>query len=810
MNINVKNIFWIILLYFSCNTYSGKAGQADTLIVIAAADSGKTFDGLGAISASSSRLLYDYPEPERSQILDYLFKPACGSALQMLKIEIGSDMNSTDFAEPSHMRIPGEIHDNLGFEWWLMEEAKKRNPGLKLYALAWGAPGWVGETFWTKKNIDYLTSWLDLAHDKGFVIDYIGGWNERGWDARWYIDFSRAVKQRFPHVKIVASDDIHKPWSIASEMVNNRELRDAVDIIGAHSPCGWRTEYTHCHSTEDARSLNKPLWNAEHSSMTHNWGAAPLARAINRVYIQAGIVSHWVWSLASAWYSTLPIADTGLLLAEWPWSGYYEVGKSIWVYAHTTQFTQPGWQYVDRACGFLSNGASLVTYKSPDRKTFSTVIETCDAGNDMTVEFSLSQTFNADTIYVWETHLASDDVNEHFVRTQVLPPINNRYSLTVKPGYIYTVTNTTGQGKGTGRADAAIDRMMPLPYEEDFESYGKEKLARYFCDLNGGYETYPAGGGRKGMAYRQMVEQLPISWERPALDPVTVIGDPRWWGDYEVSADLLLEEPCRVEIIGRISSQQGGEVAGYHLQLDHTGKWTLYSQEIGRFKKQPDALASGKVKLQLNEWHRLSLRMKKNILTVLYDNKIIGKAKDDYHISGQAGLLTSQWHHARFDNFRIEKTGEWPQYVPVNDMNVTATGEHAKFHKGYSFLAENCIDGRPETSWYTEWGPKTGLPQSVTVDLGKLQTISGLVYQPRRESGHIHNHTNGYITKCEIYVSRDNEKFVKVASPVWQAGTSSKHVEWKPVETRYVKLVAVEGVNEEASIGELNIIVNKR
>jgi hypothetical protein len=34
------------------------------------------FDGIGAVSAgASSRLLIDYPEPQRSQILDYLFKP---------------------------------------------------------------------------------------------------------------------------------------------------------------------------------------------------------------------------------------------------------------------------------------------------------------------------------------------------------------------------------------------------------------------------------------------------------------------------------------------------------------------------------------------------------------------------------------------------------------------------------------------------------------------------------------------------------------------------------------------------------------
>lgn len=31
----------------------------------------------------------DYPEPQRSEILDYLFKPNFGAALSILKVEIG-------------------------------------------------------------------------------------------------------------------------------------------------------------------------------------------------------------------------------------------------------------------------------------------------------------------------------------------------------------------------------------------------------------------------------------------------------------------------------------------------------------------------------------------------------------------------------------------------------------------------------------------------------------------------------------------------------------------------------------------------
>ena len=49
-----------------------------------------TFEGIGGLSAgASSRLLYDYPEPQRSDILDLLFKPFEGASLDILKVEIG-------------------------------------------------------------------------------------------------------------------------------------------------------------------------------------------------------------------------------------------------------------------------------------------------------------------------------------------------------------------------------------------------------------------------------------------------------------------------------------------------------------------------------------------------------------------------------------------------------------------------------------------------------------------------------------------------------------------------------------------------
>src|SRR5882762_3676006 len=99
------------------------AHAATTAITVDGAASGRTFDGIGAISGGggNSRLLIDYPPAQRQQILDYLFAPGYGADLQMLKVEIGGDTNSTDGAEPSIEHTAGAVQCGTGYEFWLMQ-----------------------------------------------------------------------------------------------------------------------------------------------------------------------------------------------------------------------------------------------------------------------------------------------------------------------------------------------------------------------------------------------------------------------------------------------------------------------------------------------------------------------------------------------------------------------------------------------------------------------------------------------------------------------------------------------------------------
>ena len=157
----------------------------------------RVFHGLGGLSGggATSVFLRSYPEPQRSEILDYLFKPNYGASLQILKVEIGGEGQSTDGSEASHWRDPTlPASFERGYEWWLMTEAKKRNPNITLYGLPWTWPRWVacapgvplgnctqgGPFSNITQAVSYITSWVSGARTSHSLdIDWLGVWNER-------------------------------------------------------------------------------------------------------------------------------------------------------------------------------------------------------------------------------------------------------------------------------------------------------------------------------------------------------------------------------------------------------------------------------------------------------------------------------------------------------------------------------------------------------------------------------------------------------------------------------------------------------
>jgi galactosylceramidase len=66
---------------------------------------GVALNSVGAQStAGTARLLYDYPEKQRAEILDLLFKPSYGASFQHLKVE--SELARSGLAMPLPVAVP--------------------------------------------------------------------------------------------------------------------------------------------------------------------------------------------------------------------------------------------------------------------------------------------------------------------------------------------------------------------------------------------------------------------------------------------------------------------------------------------------------------------------------------------------------------------------------------------------------------------------------------------------------------------------------------------------------------------------------
>ena len=723
---SIRSIAALAVLLLGLTLLSGRIptpayAATNTAVVVDGTSSGRTFDGIGAISGGggNARLLYDYPATQRSQILDYLFKPGYGAALQILKVEVGGDTNSTDGAEASIEHTKGTVDCDSGYEWWLMEQAQARNPNIKFYALSWGAPGWIGNgTFYSQDMIDYLMSWLGCAKQHGLAISYIGGWNERTFDASWYESLKSAITSNgYTSTQLVGGDEAN--WDIATSMKSDTNLYNAVDIAGAHYPCVFPA-MTSCSSTSDAQTLGKPIWASESGSENAENGAAPVARALNRGYIDAKMTAYINWPILASLYQNLYFHDQGLITATQPWSGAYSVGRTAWTIAQTTQFTSPGWKYLDTATGYLGGNrgnGSYVSYAAPDKSAWSTVFETMDATASQTVTLSVAGGLPGGALHVWSTDLsAPGTATPHMVQNVDLTASGGTYTLTLAPGHIYTVTTTTGQGAGSTTSPQRT--QLALPYSDSFAGYSAGQEAKYLSSMNGAFQAASCGGGRTGECLRQMAPVQPIRWTAEHSDlPYTLMGD-LGWSNYTVSSDILLEQSgSAAEIIGRAGSQGkfNGGLNAYHLRLSDTGAWSLLKTS-GSWTWT--TLASGTVTAPgTNTWHNLSLSFQGTAITAKIDGSTVGTVADSSYGGGQVGLGTAGYYPVQYSHLSIT-----PGTVP--DLSGTYKIVSVSSGKVLDAVGRGTGDGTLIDQWTDNGG--TNQQWTLALNSAGYYTITGV------------------------------------------------------------------------------------
>jgi hypothetical protein len=286
-----------------------------------------------------------------------------------------------------------------------------------------------------------------------------------------------------------------------------------------------------------------------------------------------------------------------------------------------------------------------VTFRSPNGKDWSVVLETIDAKQPQRVRFTIVGGLSKGTVHIWETN--SQRTFEH---VSDVPVRSGAFDYTFDPDSLYSLTTTTGQGKGT--ATPAPAEPFPMSYRDDFEATADGRSPRFLADQDGAFEVHPCVG-RPGKCLEQMITERPIPWG-PLPDPWTLAGDASWT-DYQVDADVRTEAEGSAMILGRIDSAdvfRDGEArlpSGYTLRLHGDGVWELLSTGYGQVAR---TLAQGKIAAAAGEWHHLRLVFHGQQIRASVDEQAVAQVEDSSHQHGMFAI-GSDWNPTQFDKLAV-------------------------------------------------------------------------------------------------------------------------------------------------------------
>lgn len=662
----------------------------------------KLYQGLGMISGNnSSRLLLDYKaqHPERyNEILELIFGKD-HLAAQHLKIEMGSDINSSSGTEPCIMRNEYEEPDvTRGAGYILAHDAKKINPELTLDMLFWSEPRWVtdSEDIFAARYRWYHETLIAAYKKYGIKFDYVSvNRNERAVDADWIKYCAKRLRSDynapydFSKIKIVAADE-EGSWRICDLMAEDSELRDAVEIVGSH--------YT-SHSTQNTRLLfekyGKQVWFSEGSPpMNHSKGTSrfdgngisgingvlDIANRIIAMYPCGRMSLYEFQPVVSAYYDGVTYCHKQLIDACEPWSGYYRLESGFYAMLHFSRFFKKGWAFIDEACfcdgkkggdghAIVNTLRSCMTAFDTETGDYSIVI--CNSTDKkLAYTFAISGFEKASApVYVWETKGCVStkgryDKNYfHFKKLEQPAEKDGEYRFTVVLPPNSLVTASTLDIKAPSY-NLPLSKVLPLPYCDDLSYSDKDKsfLAErgnaplYTTDQGGAFEVTEVDG--KPVLMQMITPGTKAEEWGYTPFPTTNFGDDRWF-NYSVSTDVTLCKSEKPEEnyagIGLRFNQACKEISGYSFRIYGSGFFeVLRNKEV--VKTQALDVSEGNT-------YKLKIAVDNSCVFCSIDNNRLWSYNDENPLCGGRAAFYSSYNKNYFAYIRIEPISNSFTYI---------------------------------------------------------------------------------------------------------------------------------------------------
>lgn len=672
------------------------------------------YRGLGCISGSnSSRLLLDYKVEHPNaykEIMRLLFEKGYGLGLSHLKIELGADVNSSSGTEPCVKRTPNEQADvtrGAGFQF--AADARAINPDLTIDLLRWGEPGWVARAFTVSQQhgLEARYRWyketLDAAYAVyGLQFDYISA-DQSETDApdeawilylRYRLDNEQNTPYDYSKIKLIASDEVGTR-NIASQMVDNADLRDSVDVIGLHY-----TTYGDSYTSLLNEAYGKEIWysegsapcnipeltsQADGSGLIGRNGAIDIANRIINSYYNGKMVLYEFQPAVASYYDGSRYAPKQLIRAWEPWSGHYVLDLGFWMALHFARFSEKGWMFIASACfgdgeedHAISNTTSnYMTLCSPDRQNFS-MFFTNDSKDMRIYAVSVKDMAIEPTYLNIVTTKGPGDRQPYnagwFRRGRTIRigrGRNKRYfTIKVPPYSIMTVTtlNTDWVGGTSTFSELAPPpaARLSLPYRDDLR-YTEEEIRmrgcapRYMTDQGGAFEVVETDEGF-AVCQRITSQIIPSNWRfRNTPPPLTCFGDDRWRSySMETQIKLSTSDPSNYAGIAiRYNSAVTNEytsLCGYSGRLYGDGTWRLLDME--------SVAAEGLLtEIDPTSWNNLKLVVLGNSIFFFIGGNLLTRYTPQCIVNSGRAALCSGYARNLFRNISIEPIPVQPPYV---------------------------------------------------------------------------------------------------------------------------------------------------
>lgn len=515
-----------------------------------------TIKGFGLLSCNNtSRLLMDYKweHPQvYQQVLQHLFGGQ-HPLMRMLKVELGSDSNTSCGTEPAPQRAadePANVARGMGFQ--LIADAKKIQPDLKTCMLRWAEPGFLRPSWRQVKSDDpdekvpteafeamyqyYKQTVIAAWQAYGYLFDYIDpDRNETKHPMyrylKWFANRLKTDQADFPEgfpvadyhaIKLITSDQNYGT-DMGTALLNDPELQAVIPAVGYHYNTDDGPDKPF---TKIADQLHKEVWYSE--------GIAPVTFGTLRTQDTTGIgiggpmsaldvanrlVKSYARSRRSLYifqpaigglYPGAKYPGKQLLEMDTPWSGYLQQDTvALAVMHHFTDFAVTGWRdqtaaknwrYVPSATVSEVAGtenltqafgaASAMTLVAPDEADY-TVVLINDTSAPQTYQIAIKNLAAATKpLHVWQTWADKAGKIHDREKTTTLTPVNGNVTVTIEPRAIISATTADFQPQALlPNPDVKLDQ----PLQQDPENHVLFHDDYTYADMPADYLTRRGG-----------------------------------------------------------------------------------------------------------------------------------------------------------------------------------------------------------------------------------------------------------------------------------------------------------------------------